>query len=96
MTVALPPQPAVLKSYAWFANTVAQELDVPVLLSEGEDEPHKTRKTLLKSAFVHSKHRVQYEMRTYFWDDIQCCHEFHDVDKLSHVSDCGNVKGNQK
>jgi len=60
-------QPAVLKSYAWFANTVAQELDVPVLLSEGEDEPHKTRKTLLKSAFSHSKHRVQYEMRTYFW-----------------------------
>ena len=25
------------------------------------------RKTLLKSIFVHSKHRVQYEMRTYYW-----------------------------
>ena len=80
MTVGLSfspsAQPAVLKSYAWFANTVAQELDVPVLLSEGEDEPHKTRKTLLKSAFVHSKHRVQYEMRTYFWDELRSCHEF--------------------
>ena len=82
MTVALPPQPAVLKSYAWFANTVAQELDVPVLLSEGEDEPHKTRKTLLKSSFGHAKHRVQYEMRTYFWDGIQRCPEF--PDRLSH------------
>ncbi len=60
-------QPAVLKSYVWFATTVAKELDVPVVLSEGEEEPHKLRKTLLKAAFVNSKHRVQYEMRTYFW-----------------------------
>eukprot|EP00095_Tigriopus_kingsejongensis_P002409 snap_masked-scaffold934_size79169-processed-gene-0.21 protein:Tk02409 transcript:snap_masked-scaffold934_size79169-processed-gene-0.21-mRNA-1 annotation:"28s ribosomal protein mitochondrial" len=60
-------QPAVLKSYAWFLAEAAQELDVSVLLSEGEVEAHKTRKTLLKSIFVHSKHRVQYEMRTYYW-----------------------------
>lgn len=29
-------------------------------------KPHKERLTLLKSAFVHKKHRVQYEIRTYF------------------------------
>ncbi len=37
-------------------------MDVTVTESEGEPEPHKVRKTLLKSAFVHSKHRVQYEV----------------------------------
>jgi len=36
-------------------------------VSEGEPEPHKVRKTLLKSAFVHSKARVQYEFRTHYW-----------------------------
>ena len=35
--------------------------------SVAEDEPHLLRKTLLKSAFVHSKSRVQYEIRTYLW-----------------------------
>ncbi len=60
-------QPAVLKSYAWFICEAAKHLEVPVTLSEGEPEAHKTRKTLLKSVFVHSKHRVQYEMQTYFW-----------------------------
>ena len=29
-------------------------------------EPHKERKTLLKAAYVNKKHRVQYEMRTYY------------------------------
>lgn len=29
-------------------------------------KPHHERLTLLKSAFVHKKHRVQYEIRTYF------------------------------
>ena len=60
-------QPAVLKSYSWFMTEVANNLDVAVEVSEGEEEPHKVRKTLLKSIFVHSKHRVQYEMRTYYW-----------------------------
>lgn len=32
-----------------------------------EKEPHKTRKTLLKSSHGHSKHRVQYEFQTFFW-----------------------------
>lgn len=57
----------MLKSFSWFATTVARELDIGVTVSEGEKHPHKMRKTLLKSAFVHSKHRVQYEMRTYYW-----------------------------
>ena len=35
--------------------------------SVGEDAPHIARKTLLKSAFVHSRARVQYEIRTYLW-----------------------------
>ena len=56
-------QPDVLKSYSWFATTAAKELDVKVLESWSEPEPHKVRKTLLRSAFVKSKHRVQYEMR---------------------------------
>ncbi|TRY63828.1 hypothetical protein TCAL_00436 [Tigriopus californicus] len=60
-------QPAVLKSYAWFLEEVARILEVGVLVSEGEEEPHKVRKTLLKPVFAHSKHRVQYEMRTYYW-----------------------------
>lgn len=29
-------------------------------------KPHKLRHTLLKSVHVHKKHRVQYEIRTYF------------------------------
>lgn len=60
-------QPAVLKSYAWFLEEVARILDVGVIVSEGEEDPHKVRKTLLKPVFAHSKHRVQYEMRTYYW-----------------------------
>lgn len=60
-------QPAVLKSYGYFVNEAAKGLDVNVTLDHLNDsEPHKTRKTLLKSAFAHSKHRVQYEMRTYY------------------------------
>ena len=31
-----------------------------------DKEPHKLRKTLLKSAHIYSKHRTQYEIRTYF------------------------------
>ena len=56
-------QPDVLKSYSWFATTAAKELDVEILESWNEPQPHKVRKTLLRSAFVKSKHRVQYEIR---------------------------------
>ena len=60
-------QPEVLKSYSWFINKAAADLEVRVGESWNEPEPHMLRKTLLKSKHVHSKHRVQYEFRTYFW-----------------------------
>ena len=56
-------EPAVLKSYSWFAGTAARELDIKVDKSWAPEEPHKERKTLLKAAYVNKKHRVQYEMR---------------------------------
>ena len=56
-------QPDVLKSYSWFATSAAKALDVEVLESWSEPQPHMVRKTLLRSAIVKSKHRVQYEMR---------------------------------
>ena len=59
-------QPDVLKSYSWFASTAAKELDIEVIENNAEPEPHIMRKTLLKSVFGNSKHRVQYEMRTYY------------------------------
>lgn len=36
------------------------------IYSWDQRKPHHERYTLLKSAFVHKKHRVQYEIRTYF------------------------------
>merc|ERR1712034_64386 len=59
-------EPAVLKSYSWFACSAAKELNIPVDKSWAPEEPHKERKTLLKAAYVNKKHRVQYEMRTYY------------------------------
>merc|ERR1712001_540957 len=59
-------QPDTLKSYSWFATTAAKELDIAVVESFAEPQPHKARKTLLKTAFVNKKHRVQYEFRTYY------------------------------
>ena len=56
-------QPDTLKSYSWFATTAAKELDITVIESFAEPQPHKVRKTLLKTAFVNKKHRVQYEFR---------------------------------
>jgi len=56
---------AVLKSFAKFLEITCHHLELdlrpieyPILT--------KQRMTLLKSIFVHKKHRVQYEMRTYF------------------------------
>ena len=59
-------QPDVLKSYSWFASTAAKELDIDIIENYAEPDPYKLRKTLLKSVFANSKHRVQYEMRTYY------------------------------
>ena len=59
-------QPDVLKSYSWFASTAAKELNIELRENWAEPEPHMMRKTLLKSVFANSKHRVQYEIRTYY------------------------------
>ena len=59
-------QPDVLKSYSWFATAAAKELDIDVIENYAEPDPYMMRKTLLKSVFANSKHRVQYEMRTYY------------------------------
>jgi small subunit ribosomal protein S10 len=59
-------QPDVLKSYSWFASTAAKELDIDVIDNYAEPDSYKMRKTLLRSVFANSKHRVQYEMRTYY------------------------------
>lgn len=64
-------QPDVLKSYSFFAQTAAKELNVNVLESVVEPEPHKVRKTLLRSAFVKKKHRVQYEFRCGFYNFLK-------------------------
>ena len=56
-------QPDVLKSYSFFATQAANALDINILESWPEPEPHKVRKTLLRSAFVVKKSRVQYEFR---------------------------------
>ena len=58
-------QPDVLKSYSFFATQAANALDINILESWPEPEPHKVRKTLLRSAFVVKKSRVQYEFRYY-------------------------------
>ena len=59
-------EPAVLKSYSWFAGAAAKELNISLDNSWAPPEPHKERKTLLKAAYVNKKHRVQYEMRTFY------------------------------
>ena len=56
-------EPAVLKSYSWFAGAAAKELNIKLEKSWAPADPHKERKTLLKAAYVNKKHRVQYEMR---------------------------------
>ncbi len=42
-----------------FASTAAKELEISVTESIAEPEPHLVRKSLLKSAFAHGKHKVQ-------------------------------------
>lgn len=57
--------PAVLRSYKWYALETARLLDITVSRTW---EPQKVneRWTLLKAPFGKKKHMVQYEMRTYF------------------------------
>ncbi|KAB7497113.1 28S ribosomal protein S10, mitochondrial [Armadillidium nasatum] len=56
---------AVLASYSRFLTTAAKHLEICV---DKIDTPrhHIIRYDTLKSAFVKKKHRVQYEIRTYF------------------------------
>ncbi|XP_065354412.1 small ribosomal subunit protein uS10m [Calliphora vicina] len=58
--------PAVLKSYSWFATTAADHLGIEVGNCWSPRKAYKERMTLLKSVHIYKKHRVQYEIRTYF------------------------------
>ncbi|XP_076174377.1 mitochondrial ribosomal protein S10 [Ptiloglossa arizonensis] len=57
---------AVLESYGQFAVTAASHLDINVSKHFAVKKPVHEKLTVLKSAFVHKKHRVQYETRTYY------------------------------
>lgn len=58
--------PAVLKSYGQFAVTAANYLNINVCRNTAPHKAIHERWTVLKSAHVHKKHRVQYEIRTYY------------------------------
>ncbi|XP_064484654.1 small ribosomal subunit protein uS10m-like [Ornithodoros turicata] len=57
--------PAVLRSYKWYALETARHLDIKVAKTWEPKKVHK-RLTTLKSAFAKKKYLVQYEARTYF------------------------------
>nr|SVE76101.1 EOG090X0GP9 [Daphnia hispanica] len=59
-------EPAVLRSYEWFTSYAAQQLGITVGKCWAPPRPHHNRLTLLKSIHIYKKHRVQYEIRTYF------------------------------
>uniref|UniRef100_A0A336N1N6 Small ribosomal subunit protein uS10m n=1 Tax=Culicoides sonorensis TaxID=179676 RepID=A0A336N1N6_CULSO len=58
--------PAVMKSYSEFATLTANHLGIEIGNCFSLKKPEKARLTLLRSVHVHKKHRVQYEVRTYF------------------------------
>ncbi|KAL6430258.1 hypothetical protein ACFW04_007764 [Cataglyphis niger] len=58
--------PAVLKSYGEFAVMAANHLNINVCRNTAPRKAIHERWTVLKSAHVHKKHRVQYEIRTYY------------------------------
>ncbi|XP_014468640.1 PREDICTED: 28S ribosomal protein S10, mitochondrial [Dinoponera quadriceps] len=59
-------EPAVLKSYGMFAVMAANHLKIHVARNTAPRKAIHERWTVLKSAHVHKKHRVQYEIRTYY------------------------------
>nr|SVE85840.1 EOG090X0GP9 [Daphnia pulicaria] len=59
-------EPAVLLSYEWFATYAAKQLGITIGKCWAPQKPHHHRLTLLKSVHIYKKHRVQYEVRTYF------------------------------
>uniref|UniRef100_A0A1B0DME7 Small ribosomal subunit protein uS10m n=1 Tax=Phlebotomus papatasi TaxID=29031 RepID=A0A1B0DME7_PHLPP len=58
--------PTVLKSYSWFATTAAEHMGIEVGECWALKKAHHDRMTLLRCVHIFKKHRVQYEMRTYF------------------------------
>ncbi|EDS29486.1 mitochondrial ribosomal protein S10 [Culex quinquefasciatus] len=58
--------PEVMKSYAYFAKTAAEHLDIEVGKHWALRKAVKDRLTLLKSVHIYKKHRVQYEIRNYY------------------------------
>lgn len=58
--------PAVLKSYGEFATIAANHLNINMGRNMAPRKAIHERWTVLKSAHVHKKHRVQYEFRTYY------------------------------
>nr|CAG4635149.1 EOG090X0GP9 [Alona affinis] len=59
-------EPAVLLSFSWFATFAAKQLGIPIGHCWAPKRPRHDRLTLLKSVHIYKKHRVQYEVRTYF------------------------------
>nr|SVE73900.1 EOG090X0GP9 [Daphnia atkinsoni] len=59
-------EPAVLRSYEWFASYAAKQLGITIGKCWAPPKAHHNRLTLLKSIHIYKKHRVQYEIRTYF------------------------------
>jgi len=58
-------EPAVLDSYEWFLLTAASHLGIEVGNVFTPRKSDKFRFPLLKSAHIHKKHKVHYEVRTY-------------------------------
>ncbi|CAH2096939.1 unnamed protein product [Euphydryas editha] len=58
--------PAVLLSYSWFCIAAASNLGIEVTKSWALRKAEKERHTLLRCVHIYKKHRVQYEIRTYF------------------------------
>ncbi|KAL4708490.1 hypothetical protein ACJJTC_014098 [Scirpophaga incertulas] len=58
--------PAVMLSYSWFCVAAASHLGIQVTKNWAMRKSEKERHTLLKCVHIYKKHRVQYEVRTYF------------------------------
>ncbi|XP_015514684.1 small ribosomal subunit protein uS10m [Neodiprion pinetum] len=58
--------PAVLKSYAHFTVSAAEKLGATIGRNFAPRKPEHKRYTLLKCVHIFKKHRVQYEIRTYY------------------------------
>ncbi|KAL0811423.1 hypothetical protein ABMA28_009826 [Loxostege sticticalis] len=58
--------PAVLLSYSWFCVAAASHLGIEVTKNWALRKSEKERHTLLRAVHIYKKHKVQYEIRTYF------------------------------